>query len=249
MRLIIWMDTVYNFETDVRISHVAAQDIGDEVTLRTTKDGIDWALFTCSAKYDKGWYACRVDKDGLVTVDKDRCTIIGWTRPTLDALHQLLDTFDASYEVAENYKPVFIASPTSYKDSPTGIKLNSKLRWQERMRGVVFKNHDTKVEYRFPGNMTEVQEKIDVPYYSLNMMLFNGKVVKGWYIERIEPNAPPIIRRATVNNDYRFMVKGGTSIPVELPIRTIVNITMITKTDVNKLLKGIVKKCEGWTMV
>lgn len=232
---------------DIRVTLVDANQLCDNPTdcgIRTLADGDNIIWFKSKKEFggtpwssnemQSLWFGCRDRGNNRVAVDMDRRAIIGFCRDTKADLFGFLDRLDTAYL---NEKPVkYSGNAINYPDNPSGLKLDRNIKWQERMRGVIFKNIKTNEEWKFKGVMGDIRRLICGSHYQVELIIFDGKIIKDWYIDRVEIDA------------NKFLRNGVFTVPIELPIRTIVNITMLTKGTVSGLINGRIKERNGWVV-
>lgn len=122
------------------------------------------------------------------------------------------------------------------KDSPTGIKLNPNWSQKKRYNGLVFKNVDTGEEVPIEVSMKHMYRKFGISQDSGNALLYDGKIVNGWYILRIDGTA----------NQQRTLVKGAVTIGTNYPITLLCQLSGLNRKGVRRLLNGEAAEVDGW---
>ena len=235
--------TVHTFDIirDVRFVMLDANEIGDDVYIRKMKSGERMICFhsmLMSAPYEKPfWFACREREGGKISVDMDHRVIPAMSRDTKEELDVALDRLDTMFKNPVSWRPY--KSQEIYEDSPTLIKLDPNLRWQERMRGVIFKNIVTGEEWMFGGVMGAIKKKMVLNHYQVNLIIFSGKVIKNWYIDRVD----------TTVKSSKFIGRGHMKIPTDTPLESICNMTQLTKCSVVSLISGELLEKDGWKIL
>ena len=220
--------------SDFKFSLIDPTTIGTNITYRRLLDGFKMVCFLSG--YDSGgkmlWRGCRDRGNGLISAEAGRLILPGLCRDTEQDLHKFLDSVDRAFTLDKSKKTI----PTlpNYKLSPSGIILNKSTCWQERMFGVVFSNQNTGDEWKFGGKMTDVRKELKISYVEMENILFSGRMVRGWYISRIDPDWNGVFD------------KGGTTVSSGLPVRILQNITGISRQRLDSIRSGKLSMWDGW---
>lgn len=237
------MDYRYDPARDIKISLIDFNQCASrQKGKRTLLDGTKIIWFKSTTEYGCNidgvitpiWYGCRDRGNDLIAVDIEHRFIVGFARDTKKDLFKFLKSLDISWKKEERPRRSY---ESSYIDSPTGIKLDRNLRWQLRMLGVVFKNKDTDTEWKFSGVMGDLKKVVGAQHSTIEKLLFENKIINGWYIARIE------------ETKGSYLLKNNVKVPTALPNRIIARITLLPRSCVQKLVTGLIKEKDGWILV
>lgn len=208
-------------------THVSTTSIDGIVKYQTITDG-------------KMFYGC-LGKDGKIAFDLSTTPILvlGFERPSLSELSTYMASLCFDDEQYDN--------SVHYDDSPSGITLNKQLPPNIRLHGVVFKNLNTSVEVIVKTNLRDTFADMDVPSSHIDRICYDAKVVRGWYIDRIDQSLPLLPNNKAKNNYLKYnLINGHAVVDMALPRDTITTITGVRRSNFTKMLKDSAFAVNGW---
>lgn len=219
-------------ELPTGFSHVDTTTIRNKLVYQTITDG-------------NKFYAC-LGNDNKVAFDfaQEPPFILGFERDSTEELVSLMSSmcFDNDSEIGR--------TAVKYDTSPSGIQLDRQLPSNIRLHGVVFKNLNTGKEIIIKTNLRSAFAKMDVPNSHIDHICYEAKVVRGWYIDRIDTSLP-LLPNNKAKNDYPKynLVNGNAIVDMALPRATITTITGIRRSNFSKLINDPTFTVHGWHAV
>jgi len=209
-------------------THVSTTSVDGIVKYQTITDG--WMFYGC------------LGNDGKVAFDLDATPILilGFQKASIDELNKFMLPLCNVDE----------SDCDEYEDSPTHIVLNRQLPSNIRLRGAVFKNLNTSQEIVVKTNLRNTFAEMGIPNSHINRICYDGKVVRGWYIDRIDASLP-VLPNNKAKNDYAKynLVNGNVVVDMAMPRETITIITNVRRSNFTKMLKDPTFSLNGWHAV
>lgn len=207
-------------------------------TVVTPQQGNRWHILTTGKVY----CAVRCKGGDTVTYAPNDRLMLGYERKTLAEIDTIIHDDDSA--VVCNKGPA-----ENFTQSPTGITLNKTLPTYLRAAGVILKNSVTGEEHQITESINVSLTKLKLRGTSGNRLLYEGKMVNNWYIDRIDTTAAPLARGWSVdaNSVGKVLVNGSVTVDCALPRGTICATTGLNRHTISRLINGGVKEVMGWS--
>jgi hypothetical protein len=199
-------------------------------------------------KHNNDYYGCLTNSGQIAfehfTDDNKNLWCMGFKRSSIKEVESVAQLFNDGQDAPERN----IRKRLEFKKSPSMLRLKRSAPTATRYCGAVFKNIETDEEVTITTSYKEVFLRLKFSPSNVNAVLYDAKIVKNWYLDRVEPGYGPIgnVKKGAVRGSF---VKNTASVNILLPMQSIMLTTGLSISQIKNLYTRQYEEINGWRFI